>query len=126
MVRRPSDHVLLAALAPLVFMSGCAVIQSPAPALIRRNPEETPQETVTAVETLVEGISGEEVNEEDLRALVKDLRSDEEARTAVQAIAEGMTPQKIVIKFCPICGKKYSPHLLTCPEHAVELQSVEE
>ncbi len=53
------------------------------------------------------------------------VRSDEEARSAVEAIREAVSTTASVVKYCPVTGKRYSPRLETCPVHGVTLENVE-
>jgi hypothetical protein len=75
---------------------------------------------------VVGAVSGQDVNEEQLRKTAREIRKDPEARKAVEAITRSMGGAGVQIKYCPVDGKRYSPSLDKCPEHDVELKPVEE
>jgi len=77
------------------------------------------------LQDVVEAVSGEEITEQDLRDFVHKARNDEETRSAVEAVSGAMTGE-IVIKYCPVDGKRYSSKILECPDHKVPLEIVEE
>jgi len=65
------------------------------------------------------------LNEEELRDLKKQIRTDKEAQTAIQAITESVGGNQTV-KYCPVTGRRYAAHIEICPEHQVKLEIVGE
>ena len=87
-------------------------------------PPETRQDEIQAIQSVVGGVSGKEVSEQDLRKLSADLKKDKDAQAALEAIANPMT-QGVHVKYCPVDGKRFSGNLKTCPEQDVELKDVQ-
>jgi hypothetical protein len=87
---------------------------------------EGPQEASTALKSMVSSVSGQDVNEEDLRDLVRDVSRNAETQSAVQEISDAMTGEGAIIKYCPVDGKRYSSRFAVCPEHNVALKELEE
>ena len=48
-----------------------------------------------------------------------------EARSAIEAVADVMTTNEVRIKYCPVCGKRFSPSVETCPYDGAKLQFLE-
>ena len=81
----------------------------------------TEHETVSAVGSVAGALSGKTMSDEDTRHLMKKIQSDPQARSAVEAItAAGAQP--VVIKYCPVDGKRFSSRFVRCPEHDVSLK----
>ena len=106
----------------LVF--GCSHTQ-PSPGTARQTGAGGGQENVTtALQAVVGGVSGQEVQEQDLRGLIRQVQKDEEARSAVESISEAVGQTPPVVMYCPLCGGRYSPELKLCPIHNVPLKTV--
>ena len=103
----------------VLILPACATRGPVAPA------KETPRERVEALQDVVEAFSGEEIPEQDLRDLARKVRSDEETRSAVEAVS-GALSGEVVIKYCPVDGKRFSAEMKECPDHHVPLMIVEE
>ncbi len=53
--------------------------------------------------------------------------SQEEAMSAIHSVAEALsTTEAAAVKYCPIDGKHFAPHLKMCPEHNVLLKETQE
>ena len=78
-----------------------------------------------ALQEVVGAVAGEEITEQDLRNLVHKARNDEETRSAFEAVSGAMTGE-VIIKYCPVDGKRYNARMLECPDHHVPLMIVEE
>ena len=91
-----------------------------------RQPVETRAETVSAVKSVAEGISGHELSDEELNDLGRRIQKDPETQSAIQAITGAMGSEPPVVKYCPVCGKRYSSGFKECPIHHVPLKEVEE
>jgi len=103
----------------IVFLSGCKTVP---PA---QSQQETGEEAREVLSAVAGALSGKPLDEDDLRNLEKQIRTDEEAQTAIQAITESVGGKVPVVKYCPITGKRYSADMEYCPEHNVKLEIVE-
>jgi hypothetical protein len=103
----------------VALLAGC---QTAAPV---QGPEETREDVEESLTAVAGALSGKQLSEEDVRNLEKQLREDEKAQSAVQAITESISTKAPVVKYCPVDGKRYAPHMETCPEHGVPLKIVE-
>ena len=77
-----------------------------------------------SLKLVVGAISGKEVSRDDLKNVAKQVKKDPEARTAVESITQTMGGN-VEIKYCPVCGKRYSSKFEKCPKHGVLLKAVE-
>lgn len=69
-------------------------------------------------------MAGRELTEEEVEDVIKDIESDEEARSAVETISDFMSaPARI--KYSPATGKRYSADLEFDPETGVKLEYVD-
>ena len=89
-----------------------------------QNQEETGKDVKEALSAVAGALSGKLLDEDDLRALEKQIRTDEDAQTAIQAITESVGGKVPVVKYCPITGRRYAAHMEYCPEHNVKLEIV--
>ena len=103
----------------LTVLSGCAT------ATKSRSSQESEKEVQEALSAVAGALSGKQLSEEEVRELERQIRTDEEAQTAIQAITESVGGKPIV-KYCPVTGKRYAAHIETCPEHDVQLEIVGE
>ena len=108
----------------LVFLLGCSATRKQIDG--GGSQEETRKEVEAALKSVAEAISGNDLSEEDLKVLSKQLREDEDAQSAVEAITDAMSNAVRKVKYCPVDGKRYSPNLETCPDHGMPLKWVEE
>lgn len=86
---------------------------------------ETNKDAQEALTSVVESISGQDLTEQDLRRLNKQLRSDKDAQSAVQVLTDSIGGNAAQIKYCPVTGKRYAPHIVKCPEHGVDLKEID-
>ncbi|MCK5180718.1 MAG: hypothetical protein KAR32_14395 [Candidatus Omnitrophica bacterium] len=103
----------------MILLSGCRT----APSV--QGEGETGQDVQEALSAVAGALSGKKLSEEDLKNLEKQIRTDEEAQTAIQAITGSVGGQAPVVKYCPITGERYAAHMEYCPEHNVKLEIVE-
>lgn len=97
---------------------GCASVSRNSKSIQAR---EIRQETETAVKNVIEAVSGQEV---DPKQLQEQIRTDKEAQKALQSISNTMTGEGLVIKYCPVDGKRFSGKFTRCPEHGVLLKEI--
>lgn len=103
----------------IVFVAGCATSSAV------KSERESVEETKEALSAVAGALSGKDLDEEDLRDLEQQIRTDEDAQTAIQAITDSVGGKAPVVKYCPVTGRRYAAHLETCPEHNVKLEIVE-
>lgn len=102
-------------LALLPFVGGCQTAG-----------KESSADMKQAVKTIAESVSGQDLSDKDVNRLIKDLREDPEAQSAVTAIKESVSGEQAGrIKYSPATGKRYAPHLEYDPETGVKLEYVE-
>jgi hypothetical protein len=75
---------------------------------------------------MTEAVTGRMLNEEEMRHLERQIKTDKEAQTAIHSIADAMGGQQERAKYCPMGGEHYAPHLAICPVHKVPLKTMEE
>ena len=97
-----------------LLTSGCRTVSS--------THESSQREAASAVGSVAGALSGKVMTDEDTRHLVKEIQNDPEARTAVQTITGA---QPVIIKYCPVDGKRFSSRFERCPEHDVPLKTLE-
>lgn len=100
----------------VLFIYGCRTIPS------EQTDKQLRDEAVQSLGTVASAISGKEITEDDLRDLNKQIRNDEEAKQAVDSITDALTGENTVIKYCPIDGARFAPHIQKCPEHNIDLE----
>ncbi len=110
------QYLLVASLA--FFLFGC---QTTYQVQDSKGDEENISEILSAVSG---ALSGKQLSAEELRNLEKQIRTDEDAQTAVQAITDSIGGKALQVKYCPVTGKRYASHLEICPEHQVSLEIV--
>ena len=107
------------ALGVVFIFFGCATTAPP------EGHKETKQDVQSAVEAVATAITGQEMSEEELRELNRQIREDKEAQSAVQSITNTLSDASLSVKYCPVTGKRYSSHLTECPQHHVKLKELE-
>jgi beta-xylosidase len=82
---------------------------------------------IDAVKTVAESVGGREMSDQDMKNLIRDIRTDPDTRSAVEAIQSAVNPQSDDgrIKFSPATGKRYAPHMEYDPETGVKLEYVQ-
>ena len=106
----------------ILTLTGCRTVSLPK----SHESGETDREAATAVQSVVGAVSGQKVDEQQLRALVQEIKQDKDTQAAVQTVTDVMAGEHVVIKYCPTDGKRFSGHFELCPEHHVPLKIVEE
>ncbi|MCK5215271.1 MAG: hypothetical protein KAR05_07960 [Candidatus Omnitrophica bacterium] len=116
------------ALIILVLLLGCTAVSSEKKSLGviagRQQQAETSKEVEEAISSVISSMSGRDINHDDMKELMGQLRRDDEAKEAVEVITEGIVNKGI--KYCPVTGKRYSPQTERCPEHDVLLKWVDD
>lgn len=104
----------------LLPFGGCATTNTSA-----RSPE-SQKEAVSAMGKVLGSVSGEEIDEKKLRKLNSDIQKDPQAKSAVQTIANTVSGQGQIIKYCPVDGQRYGAKFADCPDHKVPLKILTE
>lgn len=79
-----------------------------------------------AISSIAEVWAGKHLTREEIEGLKKQLKTDKEARSAIEAITGSVTAKRGGIKYCPVDGEHYAPHVEVCPVHKIKLKAVEE
>ena len=77
-----------------------------------------------ALSAVAGALSGKALSKEEVRNLEKQIQTDEDAQTAIEAITDSVGGKDPRVKYCPVTGKRYAPYLEICPEHKVKLEVV--
>lgn len=102
----------------VLFLFGCQTTQQDRD--LKRN-----KENLGEILSAVSGaLSGRQLSEEELHNLEKQIRTDVDAQSAVQAITDSVGGKVPQVKYCPVTGKRYASNLEICPEHQILLEIV--
>jgi len=102
----------------LFLLMGCQTVGVPKPG------QETSHDAAEALQAVAGALGGKNVSEADLKALNKQIQSDPQARSAVEAIS-GSYEEKKKMKYCPETGERFAVHLEYCPGSQTKLEWVE-
>ena len=108
----------------IVCVAGCRTV-SPSKNTASSQNGESAQDAQTAVQSVVGAMSGQDIDEQRLKDFAREIHEDQDTQTAVQAVTDAMSGQKAVVKYCPVDGKRFSEHFISCPEHHQLLKIVE-
>jgi len=109
-------YLLVASL--VIFLFGCQTTSRD------QNSKKNTEDVREVLSTVVGALSGRSLSEDELRNLENQIQSDEEAQSAIQAIADSVGGKATHVKYCPVTGRRYASHLEVCPEHQVKLEVV--
>jgi len=87
--------------------------------------QETQQDVSKALKSVGEAISQTQLNDQQLKDLENQVRSDPQAQTAIESVTDALTGHAGMVRYCPVDGKHFSVELIRCPTHGVPLQEVE-
>lgn len=93
--------------------------------LLNTTAQESEEDAVSALRVVTGAMSDKEMTDEELYQAAKRMKDDPEAKTAVEAISSSFDQQNIQMKYSPVTGKRYSPHMEFDPETGVRLLPVE-
>jgi hypothetical protein len=100
------------------FLSGCQTTKQV------QHPKESKEDLEEVISAVAGAISGKPLSDEELKNLKEQIRTDEDAQTAIQGITDSVGGKAPQVKYCPIDGQRYASHLEICPEHHVSLEEV--
>ncbi len=109
---------ILVGLSIILFLSGCQTATS------AKSQNETNEDVSEALSAVAGALSGKQLSKEEIQNLEEQIRTDEEAQTAIKAITDSVGKTSAV-KYCPVTGRRYAVHLEVCPEHQVQLEIVD-
>lgn len=101
-----------------LFLLGCQTISQ-----VQRSKENT-EDAGEILSAVAGALSGKTLSEEEIRNLEKQIRTDEEAQSAVQVITDSVGGKISQVKYCPVTGKRYASHIEICPQHQIKLEVV--
>lgn len=102
------------------LLSSCQSARMPV-----KSPDESAEDVQRAVGVVAGALGGKAMSEDEVKRLARDLRTDENTKTAVKSITASMDPrQPGRVKYSPATGKRYAPHLEYDPETGVKLEYV--
>ena len=107
----------------MLLMLMCAGCQTAAPVKVQENSTEEMEKTLGAV---AGAVTGKKLSVEDVKNLEKQLKTNKEARSAVESITHSLEGRPNKIKYCPLTGKRYGSNMTICPEHGEELKMLDE
>lgn len=84
------------------------------------------RETAEALKSVAGALGGQPVDDQKLKEISEQMRKDPQAQSAIESVTGSLSGQGLNIKYCPTDGKRYSGEMLLCPEHRVELKSIDE
>ena len=113
------DCRVLATLFLIFLFCGCQTTSSV------QGEGESREDVQEALSAIAGALSGKKLSDKELRDLERQIREDKEAQSAIQSITESVGGQAPVVKYCPVTGRRYAPHMELCPEHGVTLEIVE-
>ena len=86
---------------------------------------ETPEQMVAALGTVTEGLTNQNISQEDLKNLAVSVQKDPQTKSAVQAINQALNAHQTGVKYCPVDGERFDVSVDICPKHKVKLKLVE-
>ena len=113
---RPLKYLLVASL--MLCLLGCQTTSQ------GKNSKEDTKNVEKILSAIVGALSGKPLTEEELHSLKKQIQTDEEVQSAVQAIADSVGGKATQVKYCPVTGRRYASYFEICPEHQVKLEVV--
>jgi hypothetical protein len=51
--------------------------------------------------------------------------STQDVRSAIESVAGAVSKMPMRVKYCPVCGKRFSPSVMKCPADGTELKELE-
>jgi uncharacterized membrane protein YebE (DUF533 family) len=100
----------------VLILSGCQTTS--------QKQKESSEDSENVLSAVAGALSGKVLSKEEVRNLEKQIRTDKEAQSAIQVIADSVGGKALQVKYCPITGKRYAANIEFCPEHHVKLEIV--
>ncbi|MBI3601417.1 MAG: hypothetical protein HY209_00760 [Candidatus Omnitrophica bacterium] len=95
----------------LIFCLGCQTTQ--------------PKEPVSALGTLTEGLTNQQISQQDLKNLAVQVQNNPQTKSAVQSIHQALSAGQKGVKYCPVDGQRFDASVDICPIHKVKLKTVD-
>lgn len=87
---------------------------------------ETNEDVLKAVGSMTEGLTQQNISQEDLKRLGAQIQKDPQAKSAVESVNKAMQAHQTGIRYCPVDGKRYSDRVKVCPRCGTTLKDLEE
>ena len=100
---------------------GCLTVHSPKTSQAK-NEEEARQ----SLRSVAGAVRGKPLTDDEVKTLSRQLKSDPQARSAVQSITNSISENKQAVKYCPVDGKRFASSLKECPDHHVPLKELDD
>src|SRR3989338_2214648 len=84
--------------------------------------KQSDKEATENLKAVAEAVTGQEIDEEKLRKVSKDIRENKETQEAISSVTAAVEGTPAQVKYCPLDGKRYSSKLERCPEHDILLK----
>jgi hypothetical protein len=102
----------------ICFLAGCQTAKS-------KVQKDSMAETIAAFGTVTEGLTNQNITQEDLKRLAVQVEKDPQTKSAVRSINQALSVQQTGIKYCPKDGQRFHVSVEECPLHKVQLKLVE-
>ena len=86
---------------------------------------ESTQEVVSALGSVTEGLTNQNLSEEDLKKLAVAAQKDPKTQSALRSVNQALSVEQTGIKYCPVDGQRFSANVIDCPIHKVKLKDLE-
>ncbi len=104
-----------------MILIGC---QTTPPKTVPKKAESAP-EVISALGTLTEGLTNQNISRKDLKNLAVQVQNNPQATSAVQSINQALSAQQRGVKYCPVDGQRFDASVDICPIHKVKLRFLE-
>ncbi len=114
-------------IAKYVLLSGCVfcILSGCQTATLKKSAGETTPDIISAVGSMTEGLTNQDISQEDLRRVAKQAQQDPSVQQAIESVNNAMQATQTGIKYCPLDGKRFSHRLSTCPHCGATLKDLE-
>ena len=102
----------------LICLGGCQTTQ-PKPKI------EAQDQIVSALGTVTEGLTNQNISQKDLKNLAVSAQKDPEVKSALSSINQALKAHQTGVKYCPVDGQRFDASLDICPVHKVKLKELE-
>lgn len=99
----------------LVCLLGCQTAKAPSQGMSQTGDKEM-------LKSVASALGGKDLTDEEMKALIKGVKNDKEAQSAIESISNSLDSEKRQIQYCPLDGERYAARLTVCPKHSVELK----
>lgn len=83
-------------------------------------------ESAAAMKIVAESLSGKELSDQDLKKISHDIKTDEQAQSAIATVTGAISSPLLIGHYCPVDGERFSRRVKICPKHHIPLKELEE